>query len=98
MKFLMPELRPSAESLTELQRSEGRESCEEQTDTSIHSPEGGDLAKAVSKMVARMVRHYDERQSDGSMHCDTTGPVLLKLFAKHGARYFSERYWLYLSS
>ena len=28
-------LRPSPESLTERQRSEGRESCEEQTDTSI---------------------------------------------------------------
>ena len=29
-------LRSSAESLTELQRSEGGESCEEQADTSIH--------------------------------------------------------------
>ena len=34
----------------------------------------------VSKMVTRMVRHYDEdeRQSDASMHWDTIRPVLLK--------------------
>ena len=49
-------------------------------------------------MVTRMVRHYDqdERQSDASMHWDTIRPVLLKAFAKHGARDFSEKYWLRL--
>ena len=56
------------------------------------------LAIAVSKMVTTVVRHYDqdERHSDGSMHWDTTRSVLLKAFAKHGARQFSEKYWLYL--
>ena len=38
----------------------------------------------------------DERQSDGSMHWDTIGPVLLKAFAKHGARDVSEKYWFFL--
>ena len=35
-----------------------------------HSPDGGDLATAVSKLVTKMVRHHDqdERQLDGSMH------------------------------
>ena len=49
-------------------------------------------------MVTRMVRHYDqdERQSDASMHWDTIRPVLLKAFAKHGARDISEEYWLRL--
>ena len=45
-----------------------------------------------------MVRHYDqdERHSDGSMNWDTIRSVLLKAFARHGARKFSEKYWLYL--
>ena len=52
---------------------------------------------AVSRMVSGMVRHYDldERQSDGSMHRDTIRSVLLKAFAEHGARKFSEKYWLH---
>ena len=60
----------------------------------VHSPDGGDLAIAVSKMVTIMVRHYDqdERQSDGSVHWDTIRPGLLKAFAKRGARDFSEKY------
>ena len=43
-------------------------------------------------MVTRMVRHYDqdERQSDASLHWDAIRPVLLKAFAKHGARTFSD--------
>ena len=111
-------LRPSAELLTELQRSEGRESCEEQADTSIqetgsthvsnsssnketcantlsipptqaflytkrtiptndgkwkvihaHSPDGGDLATAVSKMVTRMVRHTTKMSVNLTAQC-----------------------------
>ena len=49
-------------------------------------------------MMTRMVRHYDqdERQSDASLHRDATRPVLLKAFAKHGARDFSDEQWLRL--
>ena len=56
------------------------------------------LSIAVSKMVTRMVRHYDqdERQSDEALHWDTIRPVLLKPFARHGARDFSEKHWLRL--
>ena len=53
---------------------------------------------AVSKMVTRMVRHYDQdvQQSNAALHWDTIRPVLLKAFAKHGARDFSEKHWLQL--
>ena len=59
---------------------------------------GGAFSKAVSKMVTRRVRHYDqdERQSDAALHWDTTRPVLLKVFAKHGAREISEKHWFRL--
>ena len=65
----------------------------------IASPSyGGAFSKAVSKMVTRRVRHYDqdERQSDAALHWDTTRPVLLKVFAKHGAREISEKHWFRL--
>ena len=57
---------------------------------------GGALSIVVSKMVTRMVRHddQDERQSDAALHRDTIRPVLLKAFAQHGARDFSEKHWL----
>ena len=57
---------------------------------------GGALSMAVSKIGTRMVRHYDqdERQSDAALHRDTIRPVLLKAFAKHGARDFSEKHRL----
>ena len=44
-----------------------------------HSPDGGYLAVAVSKMVTKMPRHYDqdERQPGGSRHWDRIRPVLL---------------------
>ena len=38
----------------------------------------------------------DERQTDGSRHSDTIGPVLLKAFAHEGARDFHEEYCLLL--
>ena len=59
---------------------------------------GGALSIAVSKMVSRMVRHYDqdERQTVASLHWDTLRLVLLKAFAKHGARDFLDEQWLRL--
>ena len=64
-----------------------------------NSSYGGALSIAVSKMVTRMVRHddQDERQSDAAHHWDMRRPVLLKAFAKHGARDFSEKHWLRLT-
>ena len=63
-----------------------------------NSSYGGALSVAVSKMVTRMVRHYDqdERQSDAALHWDTMRQVLLKAFAKHGAQNFSEKHWFRL--
>ena len=56
------------------------------------------MAVAVSMMVTKMLRHYDqdERQTDGSRHWDTIKPVLLKAFAQDGARDFEEGFWLHL--
>ena len=49
-----------------------------------NSPYGrGSLSTAISKIVTRLVRRYDqERQSDAAVHWDTTRPKLLKAFAK----------------
>ena len=54
---------------------------------------GGSLPTAVSKMVTRLVRQYDqdERQSDAAIHWNTMRLVLLKAFAKQGARDFSDK-------
>ena len=64
----------------------------------VNSSYGGALPTAISKTVTRMVRHYDhdERQPDAAVHWDTTRPVLLEAFTKHGARDFSEKHWLRL--
>ena len=64
-----------------------------------NSSYGRALPTAVSKMVTRLVRHYDqdERQPDAALHWDTIRPLLLKAFAKHGARDFSEKDWLRLN-
>ena len=61
-----------------------------------NSSYGGALPTAVSKMVTRMVRHYDqdERQPDAAVQWETIRPVLLKAFAKQGARDFSDKIWL----
>ena len=60
--------------------------------TPANSSYGGSLSTAISKMVTRLVRHYDhvERQSDGAAHWGTIGPKLVKAFAKQGTRDFSE--------
>ena len=59
---------------------------------------GGALSTAVPHMVTKMVRHYDqnERQSDASLHWDAMRPVLLRAFANHGARDFSDEQWIRL--
>ena len=59
---------------------------------------GGALSLQVSKMVTRMVRHYDleEREPYGSHLWDTVRPVLLKSLGRHGAQKFSERFWIQL--
>ena len=56
------------------------------------------MAVAVSTMVTKMLRHYDqdERQTDGSRHWDTIRPVLSKAFAQESARDFDEGFWLHL--
>ena len=48
------------------------------------------MAVAVSKMVTKMLRHFDqdERLTDGSRHWDSIKPVLLRAFAQEGARDF----------
>ena len=141
------EFRHSTELLSALQKSEGRESCVEESnncnmETCVHhvtsrygnkesrannlsslpnhssmfkkniiptnerkwvvipaNPSyGGPLSIQVSKMVSRMVRHYDqeEREPDGSHLWDTVRPVLLKSFGRHGVEKFSERFWIQL--
>ena len=58
-----------------------------------NSSHGGALPTAVSKMVTRMVRHYDQddRQPDAALQWDTIRPVLLKAFAKHGEHEISQK-------
>ena len=140
------ELRSSAESLSELQKSEGGEPCPTKSKTSNHldwcgpwyksnwhqgnflrTPSAPSQASsytqrtilatkrkwtiifanflfaraqsiAASKMVTRLVRHYDqdERQSDASIRWDNMRTVLLKAFEKHGARNFSDEQCLRL--
>ena len=49
-------------------------------------------------MVTKMLRHCDqeERQTDGSRHCDTIRPMLVKAFAQEEAQDFDDGYWLML--
>ena len=58
-----------------------------------NSSYGGALSIAVSKMVTKMERQYDQdgRQSDAALRWDAIGTVLLKAFAKHGVRDFSDQ-------
>ena len=57
----------------------------------VNSSYGGAVSIAVSRMVTRMVRYYDqERQYHASLHWDALRLVLLKAFAKRGARDFSD--------
>ena len=60
------------------------------------SLKGRTLSAAISKLVIRLVRHYDEeeRETDGAVHWDTINPKLLRAFGHQGARDFSEKDWL----
>ena len=57
---------------------------------------GRSLSSAISKTVAKLVRHFDqdERQTDAAVHWDSIRPVLLKAFADMGASEFSEQEWI----
>ena len=60
---------------------------------------GHDIEALVSKLVLRLVRHYDqhERETDGAVHWDSMGPKLRKTFQKVGRHKFSDSDWfLYL--
>ena len=50
----------------------------------------------VSKLVMRLVRHYDqdERETDGAVHWNSMGPKLRKAFEKAGGHKFSDNDWL----
>ena len=63
-----------------------------------NSSYGGALSIAVSNMVTRMVRHYDqdERQTDAALHWNAIRTVVQKAFAKHGARDCSDQHWVRL--
>ena len=55
-------------------------------------------ATAVSKVVTKMLCHYDqeESQTDGSRHWDTCRPTLVRAFAREEARDFDDGCWLTL--
>ena len=66
--------------------------------THAHSPDGGYLATAVSKMVTKILRHYDQDEDKPMVQdiWDTIRPVLMQAFAPEGARDFVEGYWFFL--
>ena len=51
----------------------------------------GSFQAEISKLVMRLVRLYDqdERETDGSVHCNSMSPKLRKAFQKSGGREFS---------
>ena len=57
-----------------------------------HSGRGTDLAMFVSKTVTTMLRHFDqdERETDGSRHWESIKSILVRKFAREGARDFSD--------
>ena len=52
--------------------------------------EGNALQDEISKLVMRLVRHYDqeERETDGAVHWNSIGPKLRKAFQKAGRAHF----------
>ena len=64
--------------------------------TACPSFKGRSLLATISKLVVRLVRHYDqeERETDGAVHWDTMNPKLLRAFGHQGTRYVSEKDWL----
>ena len=62
-----------------------------------HSPDGGDLANAVSTMVTKRLVITTKMNDNLTVQCiDTIRLVLLRAFAHHGARDFSEQLWSHL--
>ena len=62
-----------------------------------HSPDGGDLANAVSKMVTKRFVITTKMNDNLAVQCiDTVRLVLLRAFAHQVARYFSEKLWKHL--
>ena len=57
---------------------------------------GNILEAEVSKLVIRLVRHYDqdERESDGAVHWNSMGPKQRKAFQKAGGQTLSDSDWL----
>ena len=55
------------------------------------SLKGKSLSTAISKLVMRLVRHFeqDERETDGAVHWNTMSS--LKAFEDNGARKFSDK-------
>ena len=57
---------------------------------------GNTLQAEISKLVMRLVRCYDqdERETDGSLHCNSMGQKLRRAFLKAGGQKFSDSDWL----
>ena len=64
----------------------------------INSSYGGSLSTAISKMVTRLVRHYDqeERQSDGAFHGGTIGRNWWKCSQSKEDEISQKKHWLRL--
>ena len=58
----------------------------------LANPSMETLSAEISKLVMRLVRHYDqdERETDGAVHLNSMGPKLQKAFQKFGGREFSD--------
>ena len=54
------------------------------------------LFTEISKLVMRLGRHddQDEREVDGAVHRDSTGPRMRNAFLKHGSSEFSDLDWI----
>ena len=65
-----------------------------------HSPNGGYVATAVSKMVTKMLRHCDqeERQTDDSRHWDNIKPTFVTAFARVDERVLQRQQWISFSN
>ena len=57
---------------------------------------GDSLAAEISKLVMRLVRRndQDERETDGAVHWNSTGPKLRRAFQKTRGPKFSDTDWL----
>ena len=64
--------------------------------THAHPRRGSDLAVSISTTVTTTLRHFvqDVRESDGSRHWESIKSMLVRKFAREGARDFSDEVWL----